>query len=308
MKKILICLTLILSLGLAGCSDNKLTNQEILQVSKENKNIKNISELINDLDNNIYKFINFDIKENDYYITELELENMQYEITKARDTYDNINFDLLERYCKSLEKEEESKIDYDLSHIQIMKSEFKQIIDSYEKMVQLGKDMSYSNKDYDIIKNYDYDVIKAIHKINLFNKGFNEFFRFYGLFAYDINQLTLSDIENTIKSSGYKYEYEKSDGKSASSKTLKSLIVYDNNSDDSITFQGYSDDAQEFDLILVQYNIGKTGSTVDMSSHSFLGLSDNIKYGGFNFKTKEKPEFKSIDDQYEYVQNITDSI
>jgi len=210
---------------------------------------------------------------------------------------------LLEKYCKYAEGKE-INIDYDLNTIQVMKNDFKNIIDLYEKMIQLGQDKSYSNYDYDQIEDYNYDVIKSVYKINLSEKEFTEFFKFYGSFAYDINRITLSEVENIIKTSGYKYEYEKSDAEGESSKSLKSIIVYDKNNKDSMTFQGYLNDSEVFDLILVQYNVGTTGSTVDMSSHSFLGLSEDVGYGGFNFETKEKPKFNSIDEQYLYIQDL----
>ncbi|MGL4912864.1 MAG: hypothetical protein ACRC3Y_10605 [Romboutsia sp.] len=304
MKKILIGLLTVLALGLVGCNNTNLTEKEIIQVSNENSKIEKLAKSVSSLENSIYNFINDDIKEKESSITELELENMEYEITKARDNYNGIKFDLIERYCKSLENnDEKSKINYDLSTIQTMKIEFENIINLYEQMIKLGEDTSYSNSDYDKIDEYEYDVIKSVHKVNLFISDFDEFFEFYGLFTYDVGIKTLTEVENIIKNSGYKYEYENND---EGSESLQSLIVSDKNSADSITFQGYLNDSEEYELILVQYNIGKTGSSVSIGTYSFLGLSDKIEYRGYNVKEKDKPEFNNLEEQYVYLQSIID--
>ena len=92
MRNLLLLLITILSL--TGCS-NEIKDVSYLDNTSEIIKIYDLSKIPTNLDNTIYKYLVNDIKENNYSVTNLEIENMEYEITKAREVYKGINFELL---------------------------------------------------------------------------------------------------------------------------------------------------------------------------------------------------------------------
>ena len=78
---IVICSCLIIT----GCSSNdNMTNEELIKADKEENKISSMIDTINELDVNIYQFIIYDIKDNDCYVKDLDLENMNYELEKSQ--------------------------------------------------------------------------------------------------------------------------------------------------------------------------------------------------------------------------------
>ncbi|MFQ8632723.1 MAG: hypothetical protein ACLSAJ_15420 [Intestinibacter bartlettii] len=301
---IVICSFLIIT----GCSSNdNMTNEELIKADKEENKISSMIDTINELDVNIYQFIIYDIKDNDCYVKDLDLENMNYELEKSQKEFNDIDFNLLEKNCRYKEaKGKEDKIVYDLSMLENIKQNFSDIMGLYKQMIELGSDGSYSNSDYDKVTEYKESINDCINSVNISMKDYDEFFKFYALFINDIDKVTLSEIEEKLKKSNYKYEYEeryKKDTDSNKEQTLNALEAHDNNSKDSITFQGYKNDNNDYELILVQYNIGNSKNEVDAMSYSFLG-DNKISYGAYNSKTQDKPEFDNLDEQYEYFKEL----
>lgn len=296
-------LSIISALSLTACTYQTFNEDEILNAKQEESKLNNMMDILNETYKNVYGFIKYDIEDKEYTVTDLDLENLNYEVTKALDMYNSIDFNLLNNYCDYLDsKNEIDEIDYDKKTLELMQDNFKNIITMHEEIIKLGEDKTYSNSDYDKIDSYDYEISKSVNKINMYMRDFDDFFKFYSSFAYDLDNSTLTDIENELKQSGYKYEYEKNDNtESKTAHLLKSLYVYDNNSENSITFQGFAEESDKYNLILVQYNIEGKGS-VSISSKSFIGINDKFEYGAFNQKTAEKIQFETIDEQYDYIQ------
>ena len=294
MKNILLGTMIFLNLALMGCS-NKITTEEMVEAIKNQSKIYDGAEVLNSLYDNVVEFIGEKTyEENDSYITELELENLTYEIEKARSFYNDIDFRVVEKYNEKLIKDDKKDQVYiSIGQLKTTENEMKSIIDLHEKIVLLGEDLSYSNKDIEMITEYNDEIMKSIDKMNLFGKEYDDFFKLYGYFKYDIGDKTASEIEAILKKSGY--EYEKTEDKN-----FIDVLVFDKNSEHSIIFQCGKMTGGKVGLI--QYNIGDRGSSY--STVDLTGIEDKVSYGGFNKETKEKPEFRNLDEQYEYVQSI----
>ncbi len=130
---IVICSFLIIT----GCSSNdNMTNEELIKADKEENKISSMIDTINELDVNIYQFIIYDIKDNDCYVKDLDLENMNYELEKSQKEFNDIDFNLLEKNCRYKEaKGKEDKIVYDLSMLENIKQNFSDIMGLYKQMI-----------------------------------------------------------------------------------------------------------------------------------------------------------------------------
>lgn len=300
MKKILL-VTLITILSLTGCS-SKTKDVSYLDNTSEIIKIYDLAEIPTNLDSTIYKYLTNDIEENDYCITDLDIENMEYEITKAREVYDDIDFELLKSYRKSADKNnlERDDIEFSLDGLEAINSNFNKIIDLYEKMIYLGSDKSYNKYDYEEIEKYRDEIVGLVDHLNLYFGGHTEYIELFASFAYDLKESTISDVKKIAKNKNYKYEVEEDKSEYGTSKTL---TIFDNESEDKIKVEWYkSNDSKKFNLIWSGYYIGDTGSTLDI----FIS-EDTVSYGGFNKETGKKPEFDSFEEQYEFLQDIKEN-
>ena len=299
MRNLLLLLITILSL--TGCS-NEIKDVSYLDNTSEIIKIYDLSKIPTNLDNTIYKYLVNDIKENNYSVTNLEIENMEYEITKAREVYKGINFELLKKYRKSANKNnlKRNDIEFSIEGLEVIEFNFNKIISLYEKMIYLGSDKSYSKYDYEEVENYRDEILELVDHLNLYFGGHTEYVELFASFAYDLKTSTLNDIKEIAKNKNYKYEVEEDKNEYGTSKIL---TIADNGNEDKIKVKWYKgNDSRKFNLIYVGYYIEDTGSTLDM----FIS-KDKVSYGGFNNKTGKKPEFDSFKEQYEFLQEIKEN-
>ena len=202
-QKLFLLSIIVFSFIITGCSrNNSLAYDESIQVQKEENKLDNNMDRIKDLKNSIYKFITDDIKSNGGHVKDFDLDNMNLELKKARNEYNDINFDLLKtnyEYIKSQNKE--SKPNYNEFGLEYIQKNYSNALDLYEQMIKLGNDGIYSNKDYIKIYEYSDKIADELYMATVYNNNkYDNFFKFYILYGVNVyTESKLSDIKNKIK-------------------------------------------------------------------------------------------------------------
>lgn len=302
MKQRLFLLSIVIFsfLFITGCSsNNNIANYELIQVKKEESKLYNNMDRIKDLKNNIYKFITDDIKSNGGHVKDFDLDNMNFELKKARNEYNDIDFDLLKtNYEYRKAQGQEDKTNFNELGLKYIQKNYSDVLDLYEQMINLGNDGSYSNKDYYKIYEYSDKIADEIYMATVYNNNeYDNFFKFYVLYGVNVyTESKLKDIKNKIKEAGYNYKLD-----NESTDKMKTLIVYDKDSKNSVHFL-FKNDV----LNTVFYYIDDNKDT--FLSYTIFASSTGVKYYGSTPKLLQYKEFYSFDKQYEFLKEIKNAV
>ena len=302
MKQRLFLLSIVILsfLFITGCSsNNNIANHELIQVKEEENKLYNNMDRIKDLKNSIYKFITDDIKSNGGHVKDFDLDNMNYELKKARNEYNDIDFDLLKtnyEYRKS--QGPEDKTNFNELGLKYIQKNYSDALDLYEQMINLGNDGSYSNKDYDKIYEYSDKITDELYMATVYNNNeYDNFFKFYVLYGVNVcTESKLTDIKNKIKEAGYDYKLD-----NESTDKMKTLIVYDKDSKNSVHFL-FKNNV----LNTVFYYVDDNKDT--FLSYTMFASSTGVKYYGSTPKLLQYKEFYSFDKQYEFLKEIKNAV
>ena len=302
MKQRLFLLSIVILsfLFITGCSsNNNIANHELIQVKEEENKLYNNMDRIKDLKNSIYKFITDDIKSNGGHVKDFDLDNMNYELKKARNEYNDIDFDLLKtnyEYRKS--QGPEDKTNFNELGLKYIQKNYSDALDLYEQMINLGNDGSYSNKDYDKIHEYSDKITDELYMATVYNNNeYDNFFKFYVLYGVNVcTESKLTDIKNKIKEAGYDYKLD-----NESTDKMKTLIVYDKDSKNSVHFL-FKNNV----LNTVFYYVDDNKDT--FLSYTMFASSTGVKYYGSTPKLLQYKEFYSFDKQYEFLKEIKNAV
>ena len=299
-QKLFLLSIIVFSFIITGCSrNNSLAYDESIQVQKEENKLDNNMDRIKDLKNSIYKFITDDIKSNGGHVKDFDLDNMNLELKKARNEYNDIDFDLLKtnyEYIKSQNKE--SKPNFNELGLEYIQKNYSNALDLYEQMIKLGNDGIYSNKDYIKIYEYSDKIADELYMATVYNNNkYDNFFKFYILYGVNVyTESKLSDIKNKIKEADYDYKLD-----NENTDTTNTLIVYDKNSKDSVHFL-FKDNL----LNTVFYYVDDNKDT--FLSYTVFASSTGVKYYGSTPKSLQYKEFYNFDKQYEFLKEIKKSL
>ena len=299
-QKLFLLSIIVFSFIITGCSrNNSLAYDESIQVQKEENKLDNNMDRIKDLKNSIYKFITDDIKSNGGHVKDFDLDNMNLELKKARNEYNDIDFDLLKtNYEYRTAHGQEDKTNFNELGLEYIQKNYSDVLDLYEQMINLGNDGSYSNKDYDKICEYSDKIADELYMATVYNNNkYDNFFKFYILYGVNVyTESKLTDIKNKIKEADYDYKLD-----NENTDTTNTLIVYDKNSKDSVHFL-FKDNL----LNTVFYYVDDNKDT--FLSYTVFASSTGVKYYGSTPKSLQYKEFYNFDKQYEFLKEIKKAV